>query len=50
MHSSGSCGLGSAWELEGGEGVVGCGVESGMSVLGRSVDTCVGEDGVEETE
>ena len=27
-----------------------CGVESGMSVLDRSVDTCVGEGGVGETE
>ena len=31
----------------GGEGVVGCGIGSGMSVLGRSVDTSVG---VGETE
>ena len=47
VHSSGPCGLGSAWGLVGGEGVVGCGIGSGMSVLGRSVDTCVG---VGETE
>ena len=46
VHSSGPCGLGSAWGLEEGE----VGVESGMSVLGRSVDTCVGEGGVGETE
>ena len=50
VHSRGPCGLGSAWGLEGGEGDVGCGIESGMSVLGRSVDTCVGEGGVGETE
>ena len=42
VHSSGPCGLGSAWGLVGGEGVVGCGIGSGMSVSGRSVDTCVG--------
>ena len=46
VHSSGPCGLESAWGLEEGE----VGVESGMSVLGRSVDTCVGEGGVGETE
>ena len=42
VPSRGPCGLGSAWGLVGGEGVVGCGIGSGMSASGRSVDTCVG--------
>ena len=42
VPSSGPCGLGSAWGLVWGEGVVGCGIGSGMSVLGMSVDTCIG--------
>ena len=47
VHSCGPCGSGSAWGLEGGEGDVGCGIESGMSASGRSVDTCVGADETE---
>ena len=47
VPSRGPCGLGSAWGLVWGEGVVECGIGSGMSVSGKSVGTCVG---VGETE
>ena len=46
MHPSGPCGLGSVWGLEGGEGSVELGRGSGMSMVGKSVGMCGGEEGV----